>query len=43
VYQTGFQQTRMGYASAVSYVLFGMTLVIVGAQWISQRRWVHYE
>ena len=43
VYQTGFQQTRMGYASAVSYVLFGLTLIIVGVQWLSQRRWVHYQ
>jgi multiple sugar transport system permease protein len=43
VYQTGFQQLRMGYASAISYVLFAMTLVIVGIQWLSQRRWVHYE
>lgn len=43
VYQTGFQQLRMGYASAISYVLFAMTLVIVGIQWLSQRRWVHYQ
>ena len=28
---------------ALGFVLFAMTLIIVGAQWISQRRWVHYE
>lgn len=43
VYQTGFQQLRMGYASAIAYVLFFMTLIVVMIQWISQRRWVYYQ
>jgi multiple sugar transport system permease protein len=43
VYRAGFQQLQMGYASAISYVLFALTLAIVGILWISQRRWVHYE
>lgn len=43
VYRAGFQQLQMGYASALSYVLFALTLVMVGILWLSQRRWVHYE
>ncbi len=43
VYQTGFQQLRMGYASAIAYVLFFLTLVVVAVQWKTQRRWVFYQ
>ncbi len=43
VYQTGFQQLRMGYASAIAYVLFFITLVVVMLQWFTQRRWVFYQ
>ena len=43
VYQTGFQQLRMGYASSIAYVLFAVTMIMVGAQWLWQRRWVHYQ
>jgi multiple sugar transport system permease protein len=43
VYQTGFQQLRMGYASAIAYVLFFITLAVVMLQWVTQRRWVFYQ
>jgi multiple sugar transport system permease protein len=43
VYQTGFQQLRMGYASAIAYVLFFITLIVVMLQWATQRRWVFYQ
>ena len=43
VYQTGFQQLRMGYASAMAYVLFIITLVVVLIQWKTQGRWVFYQ
>jgi multiple sugar transport system permease protein len=43
VYQTGFQQLRMGYASAIAYVLFFFTLAIVAVAWFTQRRWVFYS
>jgi multiple sugar transport system permease protein len=43
VYQTGFQQLRMGYASAIAYVLFFITLIVVMVQWVTQRRWVFYQ
>jgi multiple sugar transport system permease protein len=43
VYQTGFQQLRMGYASAIAYILFFLTLAIVMVQWGTQRKWVFYS
>lgn len=43
VYQTGFQQLRMGYASALAYVLFFITLGVVLVQWKTQGRWVFYQ
>ena len=43
VYQTGFQRLRMGYASAIAYALFFLTLVVVMIQWVAQKRWVFYQ
>jgi multiple sugar transport system permease protein len=43
VYQTGFQQLRMGYASAIAYALFFLTLIVVMIQWVTQKRWVFYQ
>jgi multiple sugar transport system permease protein len=43
VYQTGFQQLRMGYASSIAYILFFLTLAVVAVQWMTQRRWVFYQ
>lgn len=41
VYQAGFQFFRMGYASAVAYVLFAIVLVVTFAQNAVSKRWVH--
>lgn len=42
IYQHAFQFFRMGYASAIAYVLFGIVLVLTVIQtWLS-KRWVHY-
>jgi len=43
IYQTGFQQLRMGYASAMAYAMFFITLLIVMVQWKTQGRWVFYQ
>lgn len=43
VYQMGFQSFRMGYASAVAFVLFVLILLFSLVQFVLQRRWVHYE
>jgi multiple sugar transport system permease protein len=42
IFYRGFQDFRMGYASAIAYVLFVMVFVVTLIQWRLQRRWVHY-
>jgi multiple sugar transport system permease protein len=42
IYTEGFQNFRMGYASAISWVLFLIILVVTSATWIFQNRKVHY-
>ncbi|WP_199617405.1 carbohydrate ABC transporter permease [Paenibacillus alkalitolerans] len=42
VYRTAFSYYEMGYASAISWVLFSMILVITLIQWAVQKKWVHY-
>jgi multiple sugar transport system permease protein len=43
LFQNGFQWFNMGYAAAIAYILFIMTLVITAVQFLVQRYWVHYE
>ena len=43
LYQEGFQKFRMGYASALAWVLLFMTLVVTGIQFKIAGRWVYYE
>jgi len=42
VYQNAFRYYEMGYASAISWVLFMIILVITLIQWFGQKKWVHY-
>ncbi|HBF39327.1 MAG TPA: sugar ABC transporter permease [Firmicutes bacterium] len=42
IYQHAFQFFRMGYASAIAYVLFGIVLVLTLIQTTLSKRWVHY-
>ena len=42
IFRTGFTYFQMGYASAMAYILFMLVLAFTSAQWIMQRRWVHY-
>lgn len=42
VYQSAFSYYEMGYASAVSWALFAIILLITLAQWTLQKKWVHY-
>ncbi|RED63184.1 carbohydrate ABC transporter permease [Cohnella lupini] len=42
VYKTAFSYYEMGYASAISWFLFAVILIITIIQWIGQKRWVHY-
>jgi multiple sugar transport system permease protein len=42
IWRTAFVYFQMGYAAAMSYVLFIVVLAFTAAQWYLQRRWVHY-
>jgi multiple sugar transport system permease protein len=43
IYETGFDNFRMGYASAQAYLLFLAVFVLTIGNWLLQKRWVHYE
>lgn len=43
IYNQGFEESRMGYAIAVAWVLLAMILVFTFVQFRLQRRWVHYQ
>jgi multiple sugar transport system permease protein len=42
IYRTAFVYFQMGYASAMAYLLFLLVLGFTAAQWVMQRKWVHY-
>jgi multiple sugar transport system permease protein len=43
LYQVAFSDLRVGYASAIAWVLFAMTLVVIGVLLKLSVRWVFYE
>lgn len=43
LYQQGFGTFRMGYASALAWILFAMIMVVTIIQFRVSNRWVHYE
>jgi multiple sugar transport system permease protein len=43
LYQNGFQYYRMGYASALAWVLTAVILVVTWLQFRLSSKWVHYE
>lgn len=42
LYNNGFQFFKMGYASALAWILFVFIMMITALQFIAQKRWVHY-
>ena len=42
IYNSAFKLFRMGYASAVSWVLFIIIFIITLIQWKGQKKWVNY-
>ncbi|MDF2923788.1 MAG: sugar transporter permease [Paenibacillaceae bacterium] len=42
IYKTAFSYYEMGYASAISWMLFSFVLLITLIQWYGQKKWVHY-
>jgi multiple sugar transport system permease protein len=43
LYKKAFQQFKMGYASALAWILFIIILIFTMIQFILSRRWVYYE
>lgn len=43
IYQQGFQNYQMGYASSIAWVMFVMIMALTGLQFWLQRKWVHYD
>ena len=43
IVRNAFDYQRMGYASALSWMLFAIIFVITLCQFVAQRRWVVYE
>lgn len=43
IWQQAFQFLEMGYAAAVSWILFAFIFGFTLLQWWLQKRWVHYE
>lgn len=43
LYRTAFTESRLGYASALAWVLFLIVVVVTALLFRSARRWVYYE
>ena len=43
LYREGFTFMRMGYASAIAWVLFMILFLLTLIQLRAQKKWVHYD
>jgi multiple sugar transport system permease protein len=43
IYKSAFEYHRMGYASAISWILFLVMFIVTVIQWRGQKKWVTYE
>lgn len=43
IYRTAFENFKMGYASAMAFILFVVIMVVTLIQWIVKSRWVYSE
>ena len=43
LFNNAFRYFKMGYASAIAWVIFVIILVLTLIQWKAQSHWVHYE
>jgi multiple sugar transport system permease protein len=43
LFDNAFQFYRMGYASAIAWILFLLVMLVTAVQFLGQRRWVHYD
>ncbi len=43
LFDNAFRFYRMGYASAIAWFLFVLIMLVTAFQFVTQRRWVHYD
>ena len=43
LYDNAFRFVRMGYASAIAWIMLLMILALTGLAFWSSKRWVHYQ
>ncbi|MDQ0900503.1 MULTISPECIES: carbohydrate ABC transporter permease [unclassified Paenibacillus] len=43
LYENGFRYFKMGYASAMAWILFVIVMALTALIFISSKRWVHYQ
>jgi multiple sugar transport system permease protein len=43
LYRSGFTFDRLGYASALAWMLFVVVMLVTALQFAGQRRWVSYD
>jgi multiple sugar transport system permease protein len=43
IYEAAFGHGRLGYASAMGWVLFVIVGIVTAVQWKMEKRWVHYD
>lgn len=43
LFNNAFRYFKMGYASAMAWILFVIVLALTAIQWRLSKRWVHYE
>ncbi|QOS77611.1 sugar ABC transporter permease [Paenibacillus sp. JNUCC31] len=43
LYENGFRYFKMGYASAMAWILFIIVMALTGIIFITSKRWVHYQ
>ena len=43
IYEAAFGHGRLGYASAMGWVLFIIVGIVTAVQWKMEKRWVHYD
>lgn len=43
LYEKGFRQFQMGYASTLAWILLVIVAILTGINFLASNRWVHYE
>jgi multiple sugar transport system permease protein len=43
LYDNGFKFFKMGYASAMAWILFVIIMALTAIVFITSKRWVHYQ